>query len=79
MPTDGLVEGRIVHYVLADGLHAGETRAAIVVKVWDKDTGCVNLDIFTYGESDGDARTWVTSVLYSEGNEPGTWHWIPKA
>lgn len=22
---------------------------------------------------------WVPSVPYSEGHEPGTWHWIPRA
>lgn len=78
-PTAGLIEGRIVHYVLDDGPHASETRPAIVVKVWDKDSGCVNVNIFTDGENDGDARTWATSVLYSEEYEPRTWHWIPKA
>lgn len=79
LPTEGLIEGRIVHYVLEDGPHAGESRPAIVVKVWDMETGTVNLNVFTDGENDGDARTWVTSVLYSGEHEPRTWHWIPKA
>lgn len=31
---EGLTEGRIVHYVLNQGRHAGEHRAAIIAKVW---------------------------------------------
>jgi hypothetical protein len=77
-PTDGLTEGRIVRYVLDDGPHAGESRAAVVVKVWDRETGCVNLQVFLDGENDGDSKAWVTSVFYSEEHDPRTWHWISK-
>lgn len=47
--------------------------------------GCSNLQVFM--DSDEEAKyndkmlpvSWRTSVLYSEGKEPGTWHWIEKA
>lgn len=76
---DGLTEGRIVHYVLPDGPFAGEHRPAIVVKVWDKETGCCNLQVLTDGTNDGELYKsglyWATSRLYSEGHEGFTWHW----
>lgn len=79
----GLTEGRIVHYVLEDGSHAGDHRPAIVVRVWDHEKGTINLQVFTDGSNDGEQYksgiAWKTSRLYSEGKEPGTWHWIEKA
>lgn len=93
VPMTGLTPGRIVHYVLPDGMH----RAAIIVHVWDVSGGCpgyVNLQVFTDGANDlsaffdanGETREQITdgrllrfSVCYSEGKEPGTWHWIERA
>lgn len=81
---DGLTEGRIVHYVMTNGEH----RAAIVVKVWSKESGVSNLTVFTdwtndMKTSDGSplqsGDMWETSVLYSEEPKPGTWHWIERA
>jgi len=52
---EGLTEGRIVHYVMPDGV---EHRPAIVVKVWRKedgtppDNGVSNLQVFTDGTND---------------------------
>lgn len=87
-PIAGLTEGRMVHYVLPDW-HAkkqsvGEHRPAVVVKVWDKVTGCANLQAFMDGDggdyNDGTPNVkWVTSALFSEDKEPGTWHWIEPA
>ena len=92
---DGLIEGRIVHYVMPDGNHV----PAIVVKVWNPN-GTSNLQIFTDGvnslpstpeenrkfDSFGfwpdeirHGHLWITSIRYSEEKEPGTWHWIEKA
>lgn len=92
---DGLTEGRIVHYVLPDGQSVGEHRPAIVVKVWDKEAGTINLTVFTDHTNDyrndpnqhpnlphhpGESGImWATSVRYSENHEQGTWHWIEKA
>jgi hypothetical protein len=94
---EGLTEGRIVHFVLAENEH----RPAIVVKVWrvrleeggeliPPENGCCNLQVFTDGTNDRYHKqhlpngfesgiAWKTSVVYSESNEPGTWHWIEKA
>jgi hypothetical protein len=52
---EGLTEGRIVHYVMPDGV---EHRPAIVVKVWRKENGeppnngLSNLQVFTDGTND---------------------------
>lgn len=78
---EGLTEGRIVHYVLQTGPSHGQHRPAMVVKVWDKAAGSVNLTVFADWSNDGvaDSSYWATSVRYSEDHEPGTWHWIEKA
>lgn len=82
-PLAGLTEGRMVHFVLPDGRSAGEHRPAVVVRVWNKATGYVNLQVLTDGSNDGDLYAagvyWATSVTYSEGKEPRTWHWIEQA
>lgn len=82
---EGLTEGRIVHYVIADGEH----RPAIVVKNWGEtysDPGTVNLTVFTdwsndrrFNEQYASGLYWATSVKYSENKEPGSWHWIERA
>jgi hypothetical protein len=84
----GLIEGRIVHYVLQSGRNTGEHRPAIIVKVWNANRayGMVNMQVFTDGTNDylhtdpwSSGIAWATSVHYSETKEPGTWHWIEKA
>lgn len=89
---EGLIEGRIVHYVLQNGTH----RPAIIVHVWytigegnirtPPENGSSNMQVFMdYDEDDQgyDARPYPltrmkTSVLYDETGVPGTWHWIEK-
>lgn len=77
----GLTEGRIVHFVVPEGPCAGEHRPAIVVKVWDRDSGYVNLHVFFDGTNDGQIHgyPWQTSIAYSEEPRPRTWHWIEPA
>lgn len=83
----GLIEGRIVHYILdASSKWQLEHRPAIVTKVWDKEAGTVNLMVFVDGSNDYDwenlngGMLWATSVTPDlEGNTPGTWHWIEPA
>lgn len=92
--VEGLTVGRIVHYV--EGTPNGAVHlAAIVTKVWDKESGVVNLAIFSdwsdvYQEivipqDDGlDYKLQVvingeTSVLYDENKGLSTWHWIERA
>lgn len=86
---EGLTEGRIVHFVLQDGPHAGEHRPAIVVKVWRQGDGTPpangysNLVVFMDGTNDGASYAgcvhWATSIAYSAEPKPRTWHWIEKA
>lgn len=79
----GLTEGRMVHYVLPDGIRKGEHRPAVIVKVWDYGHGTSNLQVFTDGRNDGDndlnGVEWKTSIMYSEEPKPGTWHFIERA
>lgn len=86
---EGLTEGRIVHFVLPDGPHAGEHRPAIVVKVWrtgdgsPPENGYSNLLVFMDGTNDGPnfagCLRWETSVTCDPDMDRRTWHWIEKA
>lgn len=73
---DQLTIGRIVHYVMPNGVH----RPAIVVQVWDPANGRANLQVFTDGANDGVEYSrglyWATSAQHSMTEEPGTWHWF---
>jgi hypothetical protein len=68
----------------------GQHRPATIVRTWDKESGCSNLIVFLDGSNDGHKYKvehmgvahdeyrhtyWATSRMYSEGGEPGTWHW----
>jgi len=91
---EGLIEGRIVHYVMPNGEH----RPAIVVNVWDVTGVCdgyINLQVFTDFGNDAmnvpsnepetkaqvnAGRLWATSVCFDDDEKlPGTWHWVEKA
>lgn len=87
---EGLIEGRIVHYVLSNGEH----RPAIVVRNWSNpflpgSDGRVNLIVFADGTNDSGAVSgnvsdqglfWATSAHYDpEGTKHHTWHWIERA
>jgi len=76
---EGLIEGRIVHYVLPSGGH----RPAIVVRVCDTARTVCNLQVFTDGSNDGpiyeSGMVWETSIPYSHEKTPCTWHWIEEA
>ena len=72
---NGLTEGRIVHYVMPNGVH----RPAIVVHVWDRSKGTANLTVFTDPGIDGENLRHSVQVEHSARAEAGTWHWIEKA
>jgi hypothetical protein len=80
----GLVEGRIVHYVLPenDGVrNSGRHVPAMIVKVWHE-SGTSNLLLFTDINDlteQASPTVWRTSIVYSENKEPNTWHWIEQA
>jgi hypothetical protein len=74
----GLTEGRIVHFITDEGVHL----PAIVVKVWDKEAGTINLSVFIdHSAYTGDAVFPATSVSFKDHGyeEAGTWHWIEPA
>ena len=81
---EGIIEGRMVHYVLSNGEH----RPGIIVKVWSKSSGCSNLQVFVDNTNDAPAFIppiaqvtgvyWVTSANYSEEPTPRTWHFIER-
>lgn len=83
---DGLTPGRMVHYVmteidaaweeLSDG-RPGAHRAAVVVSVAVTEAFPVTANLHVH--TDSSHVLWRRNVPYSEGNEPGTWHWIEKA
>jgi hypothetical protein len=58
--------GRIVHYVDADGVD----RAAIVSEFSELTPALVHLHVFQRF-----AVIPTFDVPYSEGKEPGSWHW----
>ena len=72
--------GSMVNYVLgSDMKNAGEIRPAIVVKIWDFDNGCSQLQVFMDGDgsiyNDGQPNViWKTSIVFDENKEMGTWH-----
>lgn len=71
-------------------IEVGEHLPMMIVRVWDKNIGYVNGQVFL----DGNDTLWVTSVDYHEPMKemreegkldwyelasPRTWHWIEKA
>lgn len=77
---EGLVVGRIVHYVTIVYFE----RPAIVVNVIDKEKGIVNLQVFGDTNSalipyigEGNLN-WESKVPYSEEGSAHTWHWIER-
>ena len=96
-PGGGVALGRVVHFVVGAGdvdrlrecgeagINVGDVRAATIVRVWNTDTGSVNLKVHT----DAPRDYWATSVTYAENlnatelraaDQPvdypeRTWHW----
>jgi hypothetical protein len=72
-PNIPVTVGDLVHYVLPDGVHLGDRRAAVVVRVLGD--GAVNLQVFMDGDADGGqypgGLRWVGNV--QEGELPGNW------
>ena len=72
--------GRIVHFVLDSGNHAGEHRPAIIVKTWGDTPGSAcQLQVFTDSDGSENSNDGPPNVLWktsrSQGVGPGTWHW----
>lgn len=83
-PIPGLIEGRIVHYVLPNGKSRGEHRAAVVVHVYDHGTGLVDLSVFTRkvdfaGDAHPGHNWFIEKVPFSKiPQEEGHWHFTEK-
>lgn len=76
---DGLIEGRIVHFVdeTPGDYNHYEHKPALVQYVYltNVEKGNVHLRVFEAYPQDDRA----VDAFYSDGKEPGTWHWIEKA
>lgn len=72
--------GRIVHYYPHSQdtgsfpYTPGEPVAAIITQVHSDE--CVNLRLFVDGQAQGE--TWITSVVYDEGQGEFSWSWPPR-
>ncbi len=81
-PIPGLIEGRMVHYVIPiDQKNGGQHRAATICRVWDTTSGLCNLHVFWDGNNDNadDRGPWLGSIYYSAERKPNTWHWMERA
>lgn len=76
---EGLIEGRIVHYVAYNQRHL----AAIVIGVWPDPAGKVDIALFTNLDNVNGVKNFGLQfhqgIDYSDNKEPGTWHWVEKA
>ncbi len=72
---DGLIEGRIVHFVMPNMRH----RAAIVANIVDKYKGVC--DLFVLGMPDDGMGGFMMNLgtEFDEHKKPLTWHWIERA
>lgn len=70
---DGLVEGRMVHFVTSEG-----HRAAVITKVWNAQ-GTVNLFVFPDGSYPLVNNTPTSVMPDEEQKKQYSWHWIEKA
>lgn len=72
---EGLGTGRIVHYTA----YNGTCLAAVVMGIWDKEHGMVNLVVFTDMPNVNGVMNFGIQfhreVYYSEQPLAGTWHW----
>lgn len=77
---DGLIAGRMVHYIVpCSEKEPGQHRAAVVTKVWGNTGGTVNLYVFP-DASYPLVNVTPTSVMFdASGQNQGQWHWIEKA
>ncbi len=69
---DGLIEGRIVHYVTDADLH----RPAIVVEVGNQETGLVYLHVFFKEVEVVSGFRGDIICKYDEYKRRDSWHWI---
>lgn len=76
---EGLIAGRICHYVAYNGQHL----AAMVIGSEDAIDGEVDLLVLTNMLNSAGKKNFGfqfhQDVKYSGSKEPGTWHWVEQA
>jgi hypothetical protein len=79
---EGLIEGRIIHYVAYNGRHLAGMVIGLGAHLVDEPAKA-DLVIFTNMSNVNGVKNFGMQfhqdVQYSETKEPGTWHWIEKA
>ena len=77
---EGLIEGRIVHYVHEHLDGSRVHRAALVIHVEDRDKGIVQLLVFLSPEQDRASGLFQINLHteFDPTNKAGTWHWIER-
>jgi len=81
--------GRTVRYGIGKDADGNVVeRPAVVVRVWNKDTGAVNLQVFLDGGNDAgefingeqcrQGLAWKTSVTRTDAPAVGSWWWPPR-
>jgi hypothetical protein len=73
--VEGLIEGRIVHFVVSPTQH----RAAIVCGIQDKESGICDLFVFSMPQDERGGFFMYTDAQYDDRKAVNTWHWIEKA
>jgi hypothetical protein len=86
---EGLIEGRVIHVVLdaSYGANAGQHRSARISQVVDAEKGLIatHIDLLpgdhwvpaaNHAGTDWERTGFLPTVPYSEGKEPGSWHWL---
>lgn len=52
-------------------VQAGDIYPAMLIRIWNPETGLANLQVFL----DGTDSHWATSRELNSEKSPGTWHW----
>jgi hypothetical protein len=72
---EGLIEGRIVHFVVSPHQH----RAAIIVNIQGKEKGICDVFVFSMPQDERGGFFMYTGAPYDSEKGLDTWHWIEKA
>ena len=72
---EGLIEGRMVHFVV----NANQHRAAIVVNILSKESGICDLFVFSMPQDERGGFFMQVGAAYDESKNIDTWHCIEKA
>lgn len=75
---EGLIEGRVVHYVAYNGRHL----AAMIIGCEPEEGTLVDLVVFTNMTNVNGEKNFGIQfhqcIPFAESSTPGTWHWIER-